>query len=265
MRDLLNARGEFPEKLTVVQDLFLTETAELADIVLPAQAHTEREGTFTSGERRVQRFYQVTRPQGETKADFEIARILGSRLGLDFQWKFPSQIFAKLCEQAHGYAGLTYQKLAEVTEQWPIMGKEDLYFGGTGYANKLGLGVQLPPITSPIDSPNLTSTGGAAGDQGLIAIPIIKLYDQDVMVKSAEVLQDRLTKPFIAMNPVDAQAEKTTDGMTVNVSVNGASAPAVVLIDENIPPGFALVPRRCGIPINQPMSISIRIAETFTA
>jgi NADH-quinone oxidoreductase subunit G len=265
MRDLLNARGEFPEKLTVVQDLFLTETAELADIALPAQAHTEREGTFTSGERRVQRFYQVTRPQGETKADFEIARILGSRLGLDFQWKFPSQIFAKLCEQTHGYAGLTYQKLAEVIEQWPIMGKEDLYFGGTGYANKLGLGVQLPPITSPIDSPNLTSTGGTVGNQGLIAIPITKLYDQDVMVKPAKVLQDRLTKPFIAMNPVDAQAEKTTDGMTVNVSVNGASAPAVVLIDENIPPGFALVPRKCGIPINQPVRISIRIAEAFTA
>ena len=59
-------------KFVVVQDLFQTATAELADVVLPAQAYTERDGTFTSGERRVQRFYPAVPPLGETKADYAI-------------------------------------------------------------------------------------------------------------------------------------------------------------------------------------------------
>jgi NADH-quinone oxidoreductase subunit G len=59
-------------KFVVVQELFQTKTAELADVVLPARAYTERDGSFTSGERRVQRFYPAVPPLGETKADYAI-------------------------------------------------------------------------------------------------------------------------------------------------------------------------------------------------
>ena len=146
INELLSEYKKRPEKLTIVQDLFLTETAELADIVLPALAPTEREGTFTSGERRVQRFYPAANPKGEAKPDYEIAGILGSRLGLELENRFPSLVFSKLVDRVPGYSGLTYQKLAEVENQWPIIGRGDLYYGGTGYENKAGLGVQLPLI-----------------------------------------------------------------------------------------------------------------------
>ena len=59
-------------RAVIVQELFLTETAKLADVVLPAQAYTEREGSFTSGERRVQRFYPAVPPRGQARPDFAI-------------------------------------------------------------------------------------------------------------------------------------------------------------------------------------------------
>lgn len=260
MKELLADRSKHPEKITIVQELFLTETAELADIVLPAQAHTEREGTFTSGERRLQRFYPVTYPRGEAKADFDIAAEIGKRLGLSLKGRFPSMVFSQLSEEIPGYKGLTYQKLAEVCDQWPIIGQEDLYYGGTTYANKQGLGVKLQPLggegVQELQTPALPQ-----GD--LIAIPITKLYDHGTMMIPSEVIRSHLTKPFIALNPTDAQVQKATDGMTVNIGVNGDLAPVIVIIDDNVPTGFALVPRSCGIPIPKPTRIKIRIAETF--
>jgi NADH-quinone oxidoreductase subunit G len=271
LKDLMISRNKFPEKLTIVQDLFETETARLADVVLPAQAHTEREGTFTSGERRVQRFYPVTRPMGETKADFDIAAQIGTRLDLDIKGRFPSLVFPQICFEVPGYASLTYQKLAEVCEQWPIIGRSDLYYGGTGYENQQGLGIQLPlnldsaPKVSvePEIQPPLHGEEGNK-EKELIAIPVTKLYDRGTMVHPSELLHSRIAEPYITMNPLDAQAQKATDGMTVTINVNNAFAPAVVKIDENVPAGFVLVPRSCGIPVVTPVEISIRIAEVVS-
>jgi NADH-quinone oxidoreductase subunit G len=226
--------------------------------VLPAQAHTEREGTFTSGERRVQRFYPAAHPRGEVRADFQIATELGSLLGLNLKGKFPSLVFAQLCQETPGYQGLTYQKLAEVVEQWPIIGREDLYYGGTSYANKQGLGVQLESLDDEgiqqIPMPELPK-----GD--LVAIPVTKLYDHGTMMLPSKVLHTRLVKPFIALNPADAQAQKATDGMMVNIDVSGDLTPATVIVTEDVPAGFALLPRSCGIPVVKPTAIQIRIAE----
>jgi len=272
IKTLLAARNKVPGKLTVVQDLFLTETAKLADLVLPALAPTEREGTFTSGERRVQRFYPVVHPKGNTKADFDIAAMIGTSLGLQLQGKYPSKVFPDICNQVISYEGLTYNRLAEVTDQWPIIGRDDLYYGGTSYANKQGLGVQLPPDPTPSSQSHDDFTDSTQSpeesdgeDKELIAIPVTKLYDQGVMMRSTKILEKRLTEPFIAMNPIDAQKQKTADGMTVTVSVNGVSAPAVVKTDETVPAGYVLVPRSLGIPVVEPAKIIIRIAEGISA
>ncbi len=257
LKALLAERLERPEALTVVQDLFLTETAKLADIVLPAQAPTEREGTFTSGERRVQRFYPVTQPKGDTKADFDIAAEIGARVGVELKGRFPSRVFPQLCAETPGYAGLTYQKLAQVEDQRPIIGRADLYYGGTTYENLQGLGVQLPALGGdiPPESPSPPTPAGA-----LVAVPVTRLYDGGTMTLPSAILHPRLVKPFIVLNPGDAEAQKATDGMTVNIGVAGSSAPATVKIDEHVPAGFALVPRSCGIPVHEPTAIEIHIA-----
>ena len=132
-------------QFVVVQELFLTDTAKLADVVLPARAFTEREGTFTSGERRVQRFYPAVPARPESRPDYAIAAQIASLLGLELPHRAPSLIFKQIAEQVPDYADLTYRALAEVTAQWPIIGHEpgERYYGGTAYHNSQGLGVQL--------------------------------------------------------------------------------------------------------------------------
>jgi NADH-quinone oxidoreductase subunit G len=261
IKRLLLARNENLTALTVVQDLFLTETAKIADVVLPALGPTEREGTFTTGERRVQRFYPASHPRGEAKADFDIAAQLGTRQGINLKGGFPSRVFDQLSAEIEGYGGLSYQKLAEITEQWPIIGRGDVYYGGTGYENKSGLGIQLPLVgnrTPTRMKPAIEPAGK------LIAVPVTKLYDHGTMIIPSKLLHPHLVEPFIALNPDDANAQKATDGMTVNISVNDSYAPAVVIVDQNVPAGFALVPRSSGIGINQPTEIEIKVVVLET-
>ncbi len=249
----------------VVQELFLTETAALADVVLPAQTQVEREGTFTSGERRVQRFYPIVTNKSAARPDFDIAAAIGEKVGVELQSRFPSLVFPQICAEIPAYRGLTYHKLAEVTEQWPIVDRNDRYYGGTSYGNKQGLGVQLPLEGGQSTPPAIPAAAKLPAGE-IIAVPITSLYDHGTMVEPSAVLHPRLPKPFLRLHPGDAQKLKTTDGMTVGLTVNGsAPAPVLVVEDETVPQGFALVPRSMGVPIQTPSKFEIRIAETSMA
>ncbi|RME06871.1 MAG: NADH dehydrogenase (quinone) subunit G [Anaerolineae bacterium] len=249
---------------TVVQDLFLSETAALADVVLPAQAQVEREGTFVSGERRLQRFYPIVTAPGQTRPDFDIAAAIGEKLDIELKGRFPSLVFPQICAQVPAFAGLTYQKLAEVHPQWPLVDRSDRYYGGTSYGNQQGLGVHLQAAEAR-EIP-AAPTAPALPEAEIIAVPVTTLYDHGRMVAASPVLQPRLRKPFIRLHPADAQKLKTTDGMTVGLAVDGGPvAPVLVIEDPAVPQGFALVARSMGVPIHQPATFEIRIAETSMA
>ncbi len=249
----------------VVQELFLTETAALADVVLPVQAQPEREGTFTSGERRVQRFYPVVLNKGEARPDFDIAAAIGEKVGVELKGRFPSLVFPQLCAEVPGYAELSYPKLAEVTEQWPMVSRGDLYYGGTSYENKQGLGMQLPTVGTAKPA-NVQPTPDALPKAPAVAVPVTQLYDLGKLVSFSEVLQPRLPRAFILLNPRDSQNLKTTDGMTVSFSLNGNSAVDVLVrVDENVPQGIALVPRSMKVAITEPSEFEIGIAESVVA
>jgi NADH-quinone oxidoreductase subunit G len=258
LKTLLEERYDIPYNLTIVQDIIKTETAKLADVILAAQSQVAREGTFTSGERRVQRFYPVTTPIGDSLPDFEIAARIGAELGIELKGRFSSIVFPQLAKDVPGYADLSYQKLAESPEQWPIIGREDLYYGGTGYKNDQGLGVQLAPLGGTVPSSAQTAVMPQAE---LIAVPVTTLYDHGTTLLPSEVLAPRTPAPYMVLNPADAEKQKATDGMTVSVTLNGASSTVVVIVDPNIPAGFALLPRSMGISISEPSTIEIRMAE----
>ena len=257
LKALLKKRYETPDNLTILQDVLRTETSVYADVILAAQAQMEREGTFTSGERRVQRFYPATTPKGQALPDFEIAARIGALLGIELKGRFPSIVFPQMVKETPGYEGLSYQKLAKVPEQWPVVGREDLYYGGTGYKNDQGVGVQLAPLGGELP------TGAEAPqmpEAKLVAVPVTSLYDLGTTVSPSTVLHPRIPQPFIALNPKDAEAQKATDGMTVNISVNGAAATVVVRVSEQVPAGYALVPRSMGISITEPAAVEIKVA-----
>jgi formate dehydrogenase major subunit len=105
----------------VVQDLFFTKTCRYADIVLPAAASLEKEGTFVNTERRIQRLYQVFEPPGESRPDWIIIQDIANRLGARWNYTHPSQIMDEAAELTPIFAGVTYERLAGYQSlQWPV-------------------------------------------------------------------------------------------------------------------------------------------------
>jgi NADH-quinone oxidoreductase subunit G len=278
------------QEFVVVQELFLTQTARLADVVLPAQSWMEREGSYTSGERRVQRFYPalqattVVPPKVQSSStrraevltrlrpalegpqpDYAIPVWLAERLELDgLSAVSAAAVFARLGADAPVFAGLTYQKLAEVKEQWPIIGRSDLYYGGTTYENTRGLGAQLDlakvgqavlawPELADFKLPRL----------GLMAFPISRLYDRGTTLMTASLLHHRIGEPYLVLNLEDANRLKISAGSLVRVtfSESGQSAILPARLDAQLPERVALAPRSFGLPISGPALIEIKPAS----
>jgi predicted molibdopterin-dependent oxidoreductase YjgC len=105
----------------VVQDIFLTETAELADVVLPAASFAEKDGTFTNTERRVQLVRKAIEPVGDSMADWQILQRVMNLMGYDKTYNcHPSEIFAEMATVTPSYAGIDYDSLEEKGSlQWP--------------------------------------------------------------------------------------------------------------------------------------------------
>ncbi|TFG45392.1 MAG: formate dehydrogenase subunit alpha, partial [Dehalococcoidia bacterium] len=107
-------------KLLVVQDIFRTETAELAHVILASSSFAEKDGTFTNTERRVQRVRRTVVPVGDSRPDWWITTELGKRLGgKGFSYTSPDQIFEEIRTVTPSYAGMTYSRLENGGLQWP--------------------------------------------------------------------------------------------------------------------------------------------------
>ncbi len=249
----------------VVQDMFLTETGKLADVVLPVQPFTEREGTLTSGERRVQRYYPGVL-RSEFKPDYAITATLGKLMGLDLE-ALPLRIFNRLAAKIPAFTGLNYRMLAQVTEQGLIDGRENVYYregvyyGGTMFPNAQGLGAQLslptqvPPLAWP-EEPEATPSDG-----NLLAVPITLLYDRGQTIIHSLLLHSHLPTATVSLHPSDAQRLHVLEGKQVKLTLDGMSINAKLQVNPQIPLGTALIPRSLGIPIDSPTIIGVSNAE----
>jgi len=104
----------------VVQDLFLSETAQLADVVLPGTSAVEKNGTFTNTDRHIQRVKAVLAPVGQSRADEEIFRSLARRLGYIMPYRDAGEIMDEIAQVVPSYAGVSYARLARGGLQWPV-------------------------------------------------------------------------------------------------------------------------------------------------
>jgi NADH-quinone oxidoreductase subunit G len=244
----------------VVQELRMTATAEIADVVLPVQAYTERGGTYTNSERRVQRFYPTVPPIDGLRPDFGVAAEIAERIDLELEKAIPALVFLDIVGKYADYADLDYRRLAEVVEQWPIIGHEDIYYGGTSYNNSQGLGVQLKSAAERgetvslafVDPPTLKK------EKGLLAVPVTRLYDRGNTLLLSKALQPRLAQPHIVLHPEDADKLGAVLGAQAAVKLNGVTVKATAVIDNSLPKGVVLVPRSLGMPINSPAPVMVK-------
>ena len=261
---LTTAAGLRQMGFVVVEELFLTETAKAADVVLPVAAWAEREGTYTNGERRVQRFYPASTVKG--RPDYEIAGEIGKRLGVAVPGH-ASQIMLEIAQNIPAYAGVTYQKLAEVTDQWPDVGGHDLYYGGTSYTNNQGLGVQLPSgaergqavAAGMIQSSSIVAPAADAG--GVILVPTTVLYDRGATFVRSLVMHPRLPHPYVDLNAADATRLNIANGETVTVAAGDWQASLTARVDGRAPQGVILMPASLGPAVPQratPVTVTVK-------
>ena len=246
----------------LVQELFLTETAKAADVVLPATAWAERDGTYTNGERRVQRFYPAVPAKG--RPDFQIAADLGARLGVTLP-RFASQLFLEIAKAVPAFAGLSYTDLARVEPQFPDVGGRDQYYGGASYTNEQGLGVQLKSgaergaavAAHPVDVPH-------AGPATLTLVPTTLLYDRGTTLAPTRLLAPRTPAAHVVLSAADAARLGVADGDTVSVAVDGAAVTVTARVDSHAPEGFVRMPRSLGaVTPPGPMAVTVqKIAAT---
>jgi len=262
------ARALESAAFVVVQDVMQTATTGIADVVLPARAFTEREGTLTSGERRVQRFYAAVPPTGESRADYSITAQVASHMGIELEGRSPTAVFERLAASVKSFAELTYAKISEVKPQWPIVGRGDMYYGGTTYENTMGLGAHLAQ-TGGAERRETVSISRLKREKAprpkeneLLAVPVNRLYDRGTTVmQSADLLRDRIGGPTVALHPDAAKRLGVEAGQLVHLSFDGMSGEAHIKLDETISVGVVLVPREMGFPIYEPIVAQISVLE----
>jgi len=216
-------------ELLVVQELFLSETARLAHVVLPGASFLEKEGTFTNGERRIQRVRRVLDPPGEARADWEILSALMIATGCPQPARSPAEVMEEIASVAPAFAGVSYARLEGDGLQWPVPDAEhpgtavlhtDGFPGGRGRLAR----VEYEP--SPGLGPGLTLVTGR----------VLAHYNAGTMTRRTPNL---VLAPADALeiHPADAVARGIGDGDRVAVVSARGEARAVARVTERVAPG----------------------------
>jgi NADH-quinone oxidoreductase subunit G len=181
----------------IVQDIVMSELAKQADVVLPALSFAEREGSYTSGDRRVQRFYRALPGVGQAKPDWWIAQEVAKKMGATWSYQSPAHIFADISGKVVYYAGLSYEVLGKSEEQWPPMGRGDLYYGGTVYDNSGGVGVRY---AADAEAGNAAKYEAGAIDPNIGALDrsVRMLYQDGELIRRSKVVGSHVVKPQVA-------------------------------------------------------------------
>jgi NADH-quinone oxidoreductase subunit G len=237
---LMAGRGDLD--FLVVQELFLTDTAAVADVVLPAQSWAERDGTFTSGERRVQRYYPAIQPSGNSRPDWQILGQIGERLGAGKTAIAAGQIFSEIVKAVPQYKGINYRVLGQVVPQWPIVTENDAYYGGNVVANRSGLGQQWP--VGEAGSVEQFEVGDQITPEAYETLQIARiaaLFTAGTLINHSELLMPRIARPTLIINPDDAAELGLSEGDHASILINGREYRTAVAVVDSFAPGLALM------------------------
>ncbi len=217
----------------VVQDMFMTETAKLAHVVLPSACFYEKEGTFTSGERRVRKVNKVIPPRRSTKADWEIICLISQAMGYPMIYTSPEQIMTEVAALTPSYGGITYQGLGEDGKVWPCSSKQD---PGTpllhtkrfprGRASFVPVSYIVPEEEADKDYPLVLITGRR-----------LEHYNNGSMTRRCQGFDQIAGTELLEIHPDDARALGIADGNTVRIESRRGSIKAVATVTERSKPG----------------------------
>ncbi|MEN9559278.1 MAG: tugsten containing formate dehydrogenase alpha subunit, partial [Pseudomonadota bacterium] len=227
--------------MLVVQDIFLTETAYLADVVLPASAFPEKDGTFTNTDRMVQLGRKALPPPGEAREDLFIIIELAKRLGLDWRYQHVSEVFDEMRKCMDSIGGITWERLERdsvVVYPCPKEGDpgQPIVFTETfptasGRAKFVPADI-LPPAESPdADYPFVLITGRQ-----------LEHWHTGSMTRRATVLDALEPEPVVLIHPADMQAAGVTAGGVMTLATRRRQISLYARVDDKMPRGSVFVP-----------------------
>jgi len=218
----------------VVQDIFLTETAQLADVVLPAGAFAEKDGTFANTERLVQRVRKAVTPPGEAKADWEIIQLVANKLGLGWNYASPEEIFEEITKVNLAYGGMSYARLEQKGLQWPCPTADH---PGTPFLHKDGQFARGKGKFHAIEY--VAPAEGVDEEYPMVLTTGRMLYHfhTGTMSRNSVGLNDFKPEEMAMLSPVDAEKHGIKHGDIIEVSSRRGTIQTKVQVTSKVPAG----------------------------
>ena len=225
----------------VVQDIFLTETAWHADVVLPASAHPEKTGTFTNTNRQVQLAREVVPMPGDVRQDWWITQEIARRIGLDWNHTHPRDVFAEMTEIMPSLANITWERLErEDAVTYPCdatdkPGNEIIF--GDGFPTQSGRGRIVPTDLTPPDElpddeyPMILTTGR-----------MLEHWHTGAMTRRADALNELEPDAVACLSPSDIDRMQLTPGDMIRVSTRRGAITLRARLDRDVAEGMVFIP-----------------------
>lgn len=222
-----------------IQDIFLTDTAELAHVILPAASFAEKDGTFTNTERRVQKIRKAVPPPGEARPDHEIIRSIAGRMGYSMEYLASHEIMEEIALLTPSYSGILHHRLdSGFGLQWPCTSVDH---PGTPYLHRKkfarGMGIFIPveftPPAEPADQdyPFVLTTGRSYFH-----------YHTGTMCRRTITLEREMPECMIEINPQDAARIGIKQHQMVRVRSRRGELEVRALVTQSVPEGIVFMP-----------------------
>jgi formate dehydrogenase alpha subunit len=225
----------------VVQDLFLSETAALADVVFPAASFAEKDGTFTNTERRVQLVHKAVEPPGEARADWEIVCDVSTAMGYEMSYPGTAEIMEEIASLAPSYAGIRHERLGGSGLQWPCF---DTEHPGTRYLYEESF-----PTTSGKGIFHVVNQDDAGEDAADDAYPLnlntgrlLEHYHTGTMSRRSRGLDHMRPEGEVEVHPEDARRHDLEDGCMGRIVTRHGSVEVKVFVTDKTSEGAIFYP-----------------------
>jgi formate dehydrogenase alpha subunit len=222
----------------IVQDIFLTQTAKMADVVLAGTSFAEKDGTFSNTERRVESVRRAIPPVGDSRPDWEIVQDLSTRVGYPMKYASPEAIFEEIRQLTPSYAGITYKRLEAAGLQWPCPTEEhpgtvflhkDRFSRGKGAFTAIDY--KPPAEVTDAEYPMFMTTGRA-----------FMHYHSGTMTRVSPTLNHEGPEGYVEISPADAKEMAIKNGERVKVSSRRGEIQIKARISGKVNRGVVFIP-----------------------